>query len=486
MSTNTFPVRLVLAGLLFVAVCAACSLVTSAGAPTCTIGYDGNGNSGGGAPTDGNVYPQGASVAVRGNTGDLVKTGNTFGGWNPRQDGTGRTYLAGATIAAVGANLTLYAVWIAQVSYSGLIHLPATSTPAIDRWYVLVKNNGTGEQFQTRIGTDGSFALSDTRGAREPSTSSIYVYRDQNMDRKMDYLYDSVVPVLTQNNLYSNDAISPTLVSISGKLSDSSDGNYTFASNAAMSVLEVEDRVYWNSVYQPVAPDGSFSVFAVAGHTIEMTLWKVSTSDPSFRQNYEELLRDPVRLFEPSAFDADTVIHGAAGPSSSLGIEKITIRYSNDLSAYSAYPFFILAGQNPISIPLWGTDGSRQTGAKTNGVTALVFYFREFDRTTRTAGAMLDDSVDTTRAGYGAFFSARVFIDTNRDGIFNPGEPASGAYFRGDLNGNGIPDWGIVGSATAGSTDPGVAANGDYDDAISPSGIFADLDLDSATFLFQL
>ncbi len=66
------------------------------------------------------------------------------------------------------------------------------------------------------------------------------------------------------------------------------------------------------------------------------------------------------------------------------------------------------------------------------------------------------------------------------------GEPSSGKYFHGDLNGNGIPDWGIVGSQAAGSTDPAVVSNGDYDDGISPSGILADLDMDSSSFLFSL
>ncbi|WP_459924103.1 hypothetical protein, partial [Desulfatiferula olefinivorans] len=46
--------------------------------PTYSVTYDGNTNTGGAVPTDGNSYHNGDPVTVLGNTGSLVKTGYTF------------------------------------------------------------------------------------------------------------------------------------------------------------------------------------------------------------------------------------------------------------------------------------------------------------------------------------------------------------------------------------------------------------------------
>jgi hypothetical protein len=82
-----------------------------------TVTYDGNGNTGGSAPSDNNAYAAGATVTVLGNTGGLTKTGYNFAGWNTTADGTGTTYSPGATFA-INANTTLYALWISSTTYT--------------------------------------------------------------------------------------------------------------------------------------------------------------------------------------------------------------------------------------------------------------------------------------------------------------------------------------------------------------------------------
>lgn len=85
----------------------------SGGDPTYTVTYDGNGNTGGTAPTDANSpYASGSTVTVLGNTGSLVKTGYTFDGWNTAADGSGADYAAGGTFS-ISADATLYAKWTA-------------------------------------------------------------------------------------------------------------------------------------------------------------------------------------------------------------------------------------------------------------------------------------------------------------------------------------------------------------------------------------
>ncbi|WP_183570517.1 InlB B-repeat-containing protein, partial [Paenibacillus endophyticus] len=86
--------------------------------PTYTVTYNGNGSTGGTVPTDSNPYEQSATVTVLGNTGSLVKTGNTFTGWNTAANGTGTPYAANATFGMGAANVTLYAQWKANPTYT--------------------------------------------------------------------------------------------------------------------------------------------------------------------------------------------------------------------------------------------------------------------------------------------------------------------------------------------------------------------------------
>jgi len=90
---------------------------------TYTVAYDGNTNTGGSALTDGSSpYATGSLVTVLG-AGTLVKTGNSFSGWNTLANGSGTSYAVGATFT-IGANVILYAQWMPiggsyTITYSG-------------------------------------------------------------------------------------------------------------------------------------------------------------------------------------------------------------------------------------------------------------------------------------------------------------------------------------------------------------------------------
>ncbi|MDI9396527.1 MAG: InlB B-repeat-containing protein [Candidatus Pacebacteria bacterium] len=85
----------------------------------CTLTYDGNGNTGGTAPTDANSpYTVGATVTVLSNTGNLSKSGNfTFAGWNTAANGSGTSVVPGNNFTVV-APLTLYAQWNSTATYT--------------------------------------------------------------------------------------------------------------------------------------------------------------------------------------------------------------------------------------------------------------------------------------------------------------------------------------------------------------------------------
>ncbi|KUG05377.1 putative cell wall-binding domain [hydrocarbon metagenome] len=97
--------------------------------PTYTVSYNGNGNTGGSAPTDSNAYYQDDTVTVLGNTGNLTKTGYTFAGWNTAANGSGDSYNAGDTFQMGTANRILYAQWSAN-----------------DYYVYYTNNTGTGSQ----------------------------------------------------------------------------------------------------------------------------------------------------------------------------------------------------------------------------------------------------------------------------------------------------------------------------------------------------
>jgi uncharacterized repeat protein (TIGR02543 family) len=77
------------------------------------VTYNGNGNTGGGVPVDGNGYSAGATVTVLGNANNLTKSGFLFSGWNRSSDGSGTSHAPGATFTIGASDVTLHAMWTA-------------------------------------------------------------------------------------------------------------------------------------------------------------------------------------------------------------------------------------------------------------------------------------------------------------------------------------------------------------------------------------
>jgi uncharacterized repeat protein (TIGR02543 family) len=89
--------------------------------PTYTVSYSGNGADGGSVPVDTTNYLQGQAVTVPGNTGNLVRIGYSFSGWNTLASGSGTTYTQGQSFTMGSAAMTLYAKWTPTytVTYNG-------------------------------------------------------------------------------------------------------------------------------------------------------------------------------------------------------------------------------------------------------------------------------------------------------------------------------------------------------------------------------
>jgi hypothetical protein len=76
------------------------------------VEYNGNGATSGKTPVDSKVYRDGATVAVRDNTGRLKSSGRKFAGWSTSASGLGPIYGGGSKFAMGGSKATLYAIWI--------------------------------------------------------------------------------------------------------------------------------------------------------------------------------------------------------------------------------------------------------------------------------------------------------------------------------------------------------------------------------------
>ncbi len=88
---------------------------------TFTVIYDGNENTSGSVPAD-QIKTEGITLTIALNTGNLIRTGYSFVGWNTEADGSGTDYAQGADFT-IDADVTLYAQWttkpIYTVSYGG-------------------------------------------------------------------------------------------------------------------------------------------------------------------------------------------------------------------------------------------------------------------------------------------------------------------------------------------------------------------------------
>ncbi len=107
------------------------ALAPVSGATTYTVTYNGNGNTGGTAPTDASSpYASGSTVTVLGNTGNLTKTNYTFAVWNTAADGSGTAYAPTATFT-IAANTTIFAQWTINtctLTYTAGTHGTITGT----------------------------------------------------------------------------------------------------------------------------------------------------------------------------------------------------------------------------------------------------------------------------------------------------------------------------------------------------------------------
>ena len=149
---------------------------------TYTIAYYKNGASSGSAPASQTNLHAGNNVTLKGNTGDLAKTGYSFNGWNTKADGTGTHYNAGATVTGGLSEITLNAEWKANKYTVKFFTSAEATTPyaqiqeTYNAYYELPAENPTKDGY-----TFGGWWTSPTAGDQKTASTKVTTAADQNL-----------------------------------------------------------------------------------------------------------------------------------------------------------------------------------------------------------------------------------------------------------------------------------------------------------------
>ncbi|MCC6327391.1 MAG: PxKF domain-containing protein [Acidobacteria bacterium] len=243
--------------------------------------YDGNGNTGGTAPVDGNSpYYSGSWVGVLG-PGTLVNTGFGFGGWNTAADGSG-THYNPAQLFAITADTTLYAEWIiAPCFYSATGSLDPTFDT--DGKVTTPVGNSDDVASSVAIQADGKIV---TAGYIRNGTNLDFAVVRYNADGSLDTTFDTDGKVTTPIGS-SNDSAFSVAIQPDGKIVAAGYGSNTgshsdiavvrYSPDGSLdSTFDIDGKVTTsvgnsNDVARSVAiqPDGKI---VVAGYSIGATI----------------------------------------------------------------------------------------------------------------------------------------------------------------------------------------------------------------------
>lgn len=354
--------------------------------------------------------------------------------------------------------------------YSGTITYHADFGADTSKRYVLYTTTTVNLGTAFSVNNDGSFTFYYVRTEAEVLLS-IYTFYDTNGDGAADELSDTLCYMLTQSNQNHNTSINLQMVQAYGTVEYmGADSRFDFDSATNPPVLSVEDQSYWRTFYQPLETDGSFKVYGIKNHVIDIRVNHVASTISDYAADYKTSLLFPVRVAGATSYSADKEIFGVGGTGTTVKIYTVGIKIANPDFNLTDKQIYILAGQSAITFPLYTGDSTTVSGAVDASGTNYTVYFRSFDRTTSTSGIFNDATLATTTQGYGAFYNVRAFIDLNADKTLSPEDPRSNIYYYGDTDGDDAPTWG-----------PDPPATTDLYDTASPSYITANADFTGST-----
>jgi len=97
-----------------------------------TVTYNSNSATSGSVPTDSTNYANGDTATVLSNSGNLVRTGYAFDGWNTNSAGTGTARAVSSTFTMGASSVTLYARWSLVYTVTYNANTPTSGTAPTD------------------------------------------------------------------------------------------------------------------------------------------------------------------------------------------------------------------------------------------------------------------------------------------------------------------------------------------------------------------
>jgi uncharacterized repeat protein (TIGR02543 family) len=155
--------------------------------------YSSNGSTSGALPKDENVYLPGVTVTVKGNSGNLEKSGSTFSGWNTRSDGTGVSYFENDTLPKKAKEDTLYAKWSQNPTYTVTYYSNNATTGSVpidanlyEAGVTITIKNNVGNLYRSEYSFGGWNTRSDGTGIIYTGGASL-VMKSENLTLYADW-----------------------------------------------------------------------------------------------------------------------------------------------------------------------------------------------------------------------------------------------------------------------------------------------------------
>jgi len=299
---------------------------------TYTISYDGNGHTGGTVP-ESQTKTYGQALVLAANSGDLVKDGYTFDGWNTASDGSGTGYPVAGSFTTEAAT-TLYAQWNSPPAVDAgtdqTIYLSASTgwSPAdmtTVAWYdaaeenTITQSGGAVSQWNDKSGngyhmkqTNGTnkpvYTASDSLFGGRPSISTGPSYKFLTMDQSIAVKRMYVVTYYgdgTQTTWTNHNALVGSTDG-SVRLTGRANGNKVFDSNSDGKNFDNGGTTYRNGstidtngqvnglpingeIFKVTAASAKTAQWRLLGNNASYTLWDGGMGEIIFTDGTEDL-----------------------------------------------------------------------------------------------------------------------------------------------------------------------------------------------------
>jgi uncharacterized repeat protein (TIGR02543 family) len=263
-----------------------------------TVTYNGNTNTGGSVPTDGNTYNITNTVTVLGNTGTLTKTGYTFAGWNTAANGSGSSYNGGSTFAMGNSDVTLYARWTVASGGGGGSASPDTgmpaSTPPAGQNVII---NGQEQQAGTLTQT--------TNG--DVTTATVFVNESMINQQLTNLVGTANNNILVPINAVGADVL---VAAMPGSLiATLAANNFNISvQSGAMTYTVPAEQISMSSLAQQLGAEGELGAITVAIGASPVSAAQLATIQAQASLQQHQILFPPTSLTITASFNGNSVV----------------------------------------------------------------------------------------------------------------------------------------------------------------------------------